>query len=274
MRARNVKPGFFKNEDLVECDLSARLLFIGLWCLADKEGRLEYRPKKIKAEIFPYENFNIEKLLFQLADKNFIQIYNVNNYNYIQILNFTKHQNPHVKELESVIPEPNQHQINTVLNPDLPESTRLIPDSLLLIPDSIKTNAEPPADFLLFWKAYPLKVEKKYALKCWKKLNGNRPAIEIILAAIKKQIEWRNKADGDFRPEWKNPATWLNKGCWDDELKAGGNNGQRGFQKPTGGFQRSFKTGDRELSAEASEAADRINAEYAAKIAAAGQNES
>jgi phage replication O-like protein O len=76
------------------------------------------------------------------------------------------------------------------------------------------------ADFLSFWELYPSKVEKKYAFKCWKKLNGTRPDIKIILAAIDKQIEWRENAqDGEFRPEWKHPSTWLNKGCWDDVLE-------------------------------------------------------
>jgi hypothetical protein len=33
-----------------------RLLFTGLWCLADREGRLEDRPAEIKAEIFSYDD--------------------------------------------------------------------------------------------------------------------------------------------------------------------------------------------------------------------------
>jgi hypothetical protein len=219
MRARNIKPGYFKNEELADCDPLARILFSGLWCLADREGRLEYRPRKIKAEVLPYDNCNIDKLIKQLSDKEFILVYMVNNNNYIQILKFNKHQNPHVKELESSIPEPNQHQINTVFKQDFPESTVLIPDSPSLIPDSPSLK-EYSDEFLIFWKNYPSKVEKKYAYKCWKKLNGNRPDIEIIISSIKKQIEWREKSNGEFRPEWKNPATWLNKGCWDDELKA------------------------------------------------------
>ena len=47
-RARNIKPGFFKNEFLAEMPCEVRLLFIGLWTLADREGRLEDRPKRIK----------------------------------------------------------------------------------------------------------------------------------------------------------------------------------------------------------------------------------
>jgi len=68
-------------------------------------------------------------------------------------------------------------------------------------------------------------------LKCWKKINGTRPPIEKLLEAIRKQIEWRNNANGEFRPEWKNPATWLNKGCWDDELKREGTAGTVTIQK-------------------------------------------
>ena len=33
-RARNIKPGFYKNEDLAECSLTARFIFPGLWMLA------------------------------------------------------------------------------------------------------------------------------------------------------------------------------------------------------------------------------------------------
>jgi protoporphyrinogen oxidase len=215
LRARNIKPGFFKNEDLSDCDLYARLLFIGLWCLADREGRLEYRPKRIKAEIFPYDNVSIEKMIKQLSDKNFIHLYSINNENYIQILNFTKHQNCHTKEQPSTIQAPCLSGVDNVISTI---QAAPLTESLLPITESPLLNNTPSADFLLFWKAYPNKAEKKYAWKCWKKLNGTRPSIEILLEAIRKQTEWRENANGEFRPEWKNPATWLNKGCWDDDV--------------------------------------------------------
>ena len=105
-RARNIKPGFFMNEDLAECDLAARLLFIGLWCLADREGRLEDRPKRIGAFVFPYEQYDIDNLLDQLAERGFIIRYQVDGKKYIQVVNFKKHQNPHVREAASEIPAP------------------------------------------------------------------------------------------------------------------------------------------------------------------------
>lgn len=105
-RARNIKPGFFKNEQLVEHDFGTRLLFIGLWTLADREGRLEDRPKRIKMELFPADDYNVEKGLNELAKSGFIQRYTVGEARYILIINFLRHQNPHHREPPSTIPEP------------------------------------------------------------------------------------------------------------------------------------------------------------------------
>jgi len=144
MRARNIKPGFFKNEDLADCDLPARLLFIGLWCMADRAGRLEYRSKRIKAELFPYDNCNIDKLLKQLSDKKFIQIYSVSNEKYIEILNFSKHQNCHIKEAPSTIPTPDKHHTSIEVATLNPESLLLNPESP--IPPAVEPKQQEPVD--------------------------------------------------------------------------------------------------------------------------------
>lgn len=75
-------------------------------------------------------------------------------------------------------------------------------------------------DFDSFILAYPNPQSKKEALERWKKLvkSDELPTLEILLTAIKEQILWRQNANGAFRPGWKNPATWLNKGCWEDEI--------------------------------------------------------
>lgn len=105
MRSRELKPGFFKNEILASLPPHARLLFQGLWCCADRAGRLEDRPLRIKAEVFPYENVdNFEALLSQLAAKGFINRYEDSGSRYIQVVEFAKHQHPHPRETPSVIP--------------------------------------------------------------------------------------------------------------------------------------------------------------------------
>ena len=142
-RSRNIKPSFFTNDELAELDPLARLLFIGLWTIADREGRLEDRPKRIKAEILPYDDCDIDACLKNLSNKSFVVRYEVNGERYIQICNFKKHQNPHIKENPSVIPVPDLHQTSTVQEPNengtIPaDSLLLIPDSFNLIPDSLK----------------------------------------------------------------------------------------------------------------------------------------
>ena len=110
MRARNIKPSFFTNPDLGECSPVSRLLFAGLWCCADREGRLPDRPKQVKAQVFPYDNVNIDEHLDELAYYGLIERYEVCGVKVICIPAFKKHQRPHVKEKASELP-PKQEQL-------------------------------------------------------------------------------------------------------------------------------------------------------------------
>ena len=104
MRARNIKPALFANELLAECAIDTRLLFIGLWCIADREGRLEDRPARIKAQLYPYDQVNVDDALEQLADRGFIVRYEVEGQSLIQVEGFARHQNPHHREADSKLP--------------------------------------------------------------------------------------------------------------------------------------------------------------------------
>ena len=153
MRARNIKPGFFKNEKLADCHPLARILFAGLWCMADREGRMECRPRKIKCEILPYDETEVAVLLRQLQDAGFIKIYTSGDREFIEVVNFLRHQNPHHREAASAIPAPNkndQPQASPGLAQDKPQDgpglARLIPDSGFLIPESIPPTPPCPID--------------------------------------------------------------------------------------------------------------------------------
>lgn len=104
-RARNIKPGLFSNELMAELPAFDRLLFIGLWCLADREGRLEDRPKRIKMELFPCDTYDVEAGLANLASAKFITRYSVEGFSAIEIDNFQKHQRPHGTEKDSSLPD-------------------------------------------------------------------------------------------------------------------------------------------------------------------------
>ena len=105
-RARNIKPGFFVNEQLGECRPLARLLFIGLWTIADRDGKLEDRPKRIKIELLPWDSCDADELLQELYEQGLIIRYEVDREKYILIPNFIKHQNPHQKEVSRGLPDP------------------------------------------------------------------------------------------------------------------------------------------------------------------------
>jgi hypothetical protein len=143
MRARNIKPGLFKNEILGSEDPLLTLLFEGLWCLADREGRLEDRPLRIRAEIFPYRGAaDVPALLTCLDEEGFIRRYVVDGQPLIEVVNFAKHQTPHHREKDSTLPGP--PVVSLGLDPGKPKEgpglAPLIPDSL--IPDSKNLSSD------------------------------------------------------------------------------------------------------------------------------------
>jgi len=145
MRSRNIKPGVTKNEDLADLPYEARLLFCWLPMMADWEGRLEDRPRKIKAELLPFDNVDSDQLLTELHRKGFIIRYEVEGYGkFIWIPNFKKHQHPHKQERDkpSEIPEFNSESHINIDNGVITEELRKYvgskrADSLILIPDTV-----------------------------------------------------------------------------------------------------------------------------------------
>jgi hypothetical protein len=103
---RTIKPGFYKNEQLAECSVWARYIFPGLWMLADRAGRLEDRPKRIKAELLPFDRMVVEPLLRQLEQARLIYRYKTAAGKFIQIIKFVEHQYPHYTEKPSAIMPP------------------------------------------------------------------------------------------------------------------------------------------------------------------------
>ena len=209
-RARNVKPGLFINNELAEIDPLGRLLFIGLWTIADREGRLKDIPVKIKAQVLPYDDCDVDRLLADLATKDFITRYDVDGSQYIQINNFLKHQNPHMKEAASEIPPPcqndahsevapNKHSKSTVqaqkehtTNPA--DSLNPLIDSLTPLPDSLKDpggRGGVDGGFKKIVKAYennlhPLTPINQDMLCDW--LNEGMDA-DVIVYAIKQAVQ-------------------------------------------------------------------------------------
>lgn len=268
-RTRSIKPGFFDNDVLGDLSPLTRLLFIGLWVIADREGRLEDRPRKIKKAIMGYDDVDadgVDAMLQSLEDNGFITRYEADGNRYIQVINFVKHQNPHIKEKASEIPPPacgtdlpheyweesGQDEQSTGLAPDkhhasteeaapitvnpLPITGTPSPSTAEDLEGACNGGGEKPADkpqnlmerrFELFWKAYPKKKAKNAARSAFKKAKPDEALFNCIMEAIgraRTSTEWQREG-GRYIP---NPATWLNGGCWDDEIEEVNTNGGAG----------------------------------------------
>lgn len=104
-RIRTIKPEFFEDEGLAKLPPHDRLMFIGTWLLADKNGVLEYRPDWIKAKIFPYEHgetTDVSLVLPRLVSGRYLVHYEVDGKEYLAVRNFGKHQRITGKEAEGV----------------------------------------------------------------------------------------------------------------------------------------------------------------------------
>lgn len=152
MRSRNIKPSFFLNEELAECGEAAMLLFSGLWCMADRDGKLEDRPARIKAAIMPYFNHNCNELLDSLNKRGFIYRYEVDDKRYLIIPKFKQHQFPHHRENGSVIPDPKGgcEKPRACLGLDQGKPGTSPSDSLNLIPESVTLLRQSAARDFLF----------------------------------------------------------------------------------------------------------------------------
>jgi hypothetical protein len=225
-RSRNIKPGFFQNEDLQELDFATRLFFIGLWTEADKEGRLEDRPKKLKNALFPADDVEVEQMLEGLAAYGFISRYERAGKKIIQIVKWAKHQNPHRREAPSTLPA---------------ETDEVVEEEQQA--ESGPQKADTEDAFETFWKLYPRKCGKEPARKAFAKINPSPELLAQMVESLAKHCAstgW-TKDDGQFIPH---ASTWLNQKRWNDEVKPAGNVHQfPGASRHTGFAERDYKAG-------------------------------
>ena len=241
MRIRTIKPDFFKHDKISELKPLARLLFISLWCLADRRGRLEDRPKRIKVECLPYDECDVDALLWEIHSAGFIDRYEVEGVQIIEISSFEKHQRISGKEseTESDFPEKQQGSIR--------EAPRCFPESQERKGRERKGkegngNASNASDCLSIYDAYPKKAERPEALKeiavALKKVSRDEllTAVSQYAAAVLGWPEDEKK----FVPSC---GRWMKKERWLDDrstwIKKSSSN-RSSPQMKLGGFNREY----------------------------------
>lgn len=202
-RIRTIKPEFFTSENIVALTPLSRLFYVSLWLEADREGRLEWKPKTFKLRYFPADDCDIETMGKELIDAGLIVLYEDDKY--AEIPSFAKHQVINNRESESEIPARVKEASPRVQAEGRKEGkegkgTRVVDATESRFPE--------------FWTAWPPTDRKQDKAKCqekWRKekLDGIADKILEHVAAQRGTRKWQ---DG-FEPA---PLTYLNGKRWED----------------------------------------------------------
>lgn len=116
-RIRTVKPELFAHEDLYEAEIESglplRIAYVGLFTVADREGRFKWRPRPLKLAVLPYDEVDFSRVLDALMTRGFIVKYANETGEFGCIPSFSKHQVINNRESASDLPDPDECQAKT-----------------------------------------------------------------------------------------------------------------------------------------------------------------
>lgn len=102
-RIRTIKPDFFTSDDICALTPLARLLYVGLWCEADRAGRLVWMPRVFKRRYLPDDACDIEAIAGELLERGLVVLYGEG---LACIPTFSRHQHVNPREAASKLPAP------------------------------------------------------------------------------------------------------------------------------------------------------------------------
>lgn len=94
-RIRSIKPEFCVSEQLAECSPNARLVFVLMWMFCDDQGIHPAKPKTLKAEIFPMDEFTGDQVagwVGELVKAGLLKEYKAGSENYWIVTGWERHQ--------------------------------------------------------------------------------------------------------------------------------------------------------------------------------------
>lgn len=99
MRARNLKPEFFRDRKMGQTGPMVALIYQALWCLADDHGTAPCDPIQVKGEMFVYWPMigvpEITGALRHLDGTGRVKLFMVGDQLFARIPSWKKHQHPH-----------------------------------------------------------------------------------------------------------------------------------------------------------------------------------
>lgn len=246
-RMRMVKPEFWTDSKVVRVSRDARLLFIGLWNFADCDaGHVEADPFGLKMKIFPADDVNVDALLAELAQIGLIDRRKSNVGDFILVPGLRSHQKTDARwtprcrvcqaEKEGSLKLTETHVSLDEFAETHQNSTNLAPvregrgevgegevgkGEVYICANSepefaperhARKRAQYPDAFEQFWEHYPLKRDKRKALKAWKSAIKRTDNDTLIAGAVRYRDD-PNRSD----QYTKYAEGWLNGDGWEDD---------------------------------------------------------
>lgn len=243
-RIRTIKPEFWRSPDIMQLDHFQRLLYIGLWNLADDEGRGEYNAAAIAADLFLSEySLNphgvltqVETAFTEYSNSGMVRLYRVKNRQYFEIINWLDHQRinrpsaskfPAYDQREQEIHAPlTEDSLNThgALTVGKEQGTGNREQGVKDLSDSDESNDTPKPkriqytpEFEDWWRRFPKRTGSKKNAFTQFKSALNRIPLEELNAATDRLAAFVRAGHKEVQFV-KDGERWLKEDRWEEEL--------------------------------------------------------
>lgn len=178
-RKRMIDPDFWLDEALTSCDRDTRLFYIGTWNFSDDYGVIENSERRLKAQIFPYDELDLKPLIKKLVGIGCLVPFEAEGKNWLYIKNFLKWQK---------VEKPSFKR-----NPAPPSE---------IIGEESATTPQPVGTEVKRSKVNRSKVNNKPANKF---ADGSKEILDIFYKTVNPLLNFKNKT------EWKAASTLIEK---------------------------------------------------------------
>lgn len=173
-RKRMIDPNIWQSEDFSKLSTLAKLVFIGLFSLADDEGRGRCNPVYLKSTLFPYEecirSADIDKTLSEISSNMSVIFYSCDGSNYYSLYNWNTWQKID-RPSQSKIPDYNKEIMQRLFDEHSTKPRRPI------VPNIIEDNITEKED-------KRIRIKDIYNANC-----SNLPQVQKITDKRKKAID-------------------------------------------------------------------------------------
>ena len=237
-RSRSVKPEICTSETMARVSAEVERTFVRMWTHCDDEGRCKDNPRLIKAGCFPLHDDVTPDVISDHLDvmekEGMIVRYEVEGVATLSIPSWSKHQHPQRRTKSTLAPPPPSPPAETTPSASPPRDIRDTYSPVVVVGEGdvevvveVEVAAEAveverqlsPREIKNLWTEwyaiYPRHESPAAGLKAYTKvIKVERISPVVLLEAARRYRDLPGR-----EPRYtKMPATWLNQGCWDDEL--------------------------------------------------------